>query len=118
MIGLFGRGPAGAELLEVRDRDTGEWRSNPIHVLDLDGERYLVAARGETGWGQNLRAAGGGRLRRGRHTEEVTVAELPDAEKPAVLGPYIQRNWRLTGDLFAVESPEVGDEELASIAPD
>jgi deazaflavin-dependent oxidoreductase (nitroreductase family) len=51
--------------LHVRGRTTGQWRSVPVNVLELDGEHYLVSARGETGWVRNLRAAGGGELEYG-----------------------------------------------------
>ena len=34
--------------LQVRGRKTGRWRRVPVNVLELDGERYLVAPRGET----------------------------------------------------------------------
>ena len=46
--------------LKVRGRKTGHWRSVPVNVLEVDGQRYLVAPRGETDWVRNLRAAGGG----------------------------------------------------------
>src|SRR4051812_15393493 len=32
--------------LRVRGRTTGQWRSVPVNVLELDGEQYLVSARG------------------------------------------------------------------------
>lgn len=110
-------GPSGAGVLEVRDRETGDWRSNPVHVLDLDGDRFLVAARGETGWAQNLRAAGGGRLKRRGRSTEFTAVELADADKLPVLRAYLRKTWRMTGDMFAVDSPDAGDDELASIVP-
>jgi deazaflavin-dependent oxidoreductase (nitroreductase family) len=69
--------------LRVRGRKTGRWRSVPVNVLELDGERYLVAPRGETEWVRNLRAAGSGQLQYGRRRiEPFTVVEVPDAEKP------------------------------------
>src|SRR5438067_1848190 len=50
----------------VRGRRSGRWRTVPVNVLELDGARYLVAARGDTDWVRNPRAAGAGGLRRGR----------------------------------------------------
>ena len=55
--------------LTVRGRKTGKPRTVPVHVLELDGKRYLVAPRGETEWVLNARAAAGEvvvRLRGGR----------------------------------------------------
>ena len=51
----------GSRVLVVRGRTSGEPRSNPVNLLELDGERYLVAPRGNTQWVRNARAAGTGR---------------------------------------------------------
>jgi deazaflavin-dependent oxidoreductase (nitroreductase family) len=78
--------------LKVRGRETGHWRSVPVNVLELDGQRYLVAPRGETDWVRNLRAAGGGQLQYGRRrTEPFTATEVPDEEKPPIIEAYQQR---------------------------
>jgi deazaflavin-dependent oxidoreductase (nitroreductase family) len=78
--------------LRVRGRKTGHWRSVPVNVLELDGERYLVAPRGETDWVRNLRAAGGGQLQHGRRRiEPFTAVEVPDEEKPRVIAAYVNR---------------------------
>lgn len=78
--------------LKVRGRKTGLWRSVPVNVLELDGERYLVAPRGETDWVRNLRAAGGGELRYGRRrTEPFRAVEVPDEGKPRLIGAYLDR---------------------------
>ena len=78
--------------LRVRGRKTGHWRSVPVNVLELDGQRYLVAPRGETDWVRNLRAAGGGQLQYGRRrTEPFTATEVPDEGKPPIIEAYLQR---------------------------
>jgi deazaflavin-dependent oxidoreductase (nitroreductase family) len=78
--------------LHVRGRNTGQWRSVPVNVLELDGERYLVSPRGETHWVRNLRAAGGGEIEYGRRrTQPFTAVEVPDEEKPRVIGAYLDR---------------------------
>lgn len=78
--------------LWVRGRRTGHWRSVPVNVLELEGERYLVSARGETDWVRNLReAAGEGQLRYGRGTEPFRAVEVPDEEKPRILEAYLTR---------------------------
>jgi deazaflavin-dependent oxidoreductase (nitroreductase family) len=77
--------------LAVRGRQSGEWRTVPVNVLDLDGARYLVAPRGTTEWVRNLRAAGGGELRRRGKTERFRATELPDDEKPPIITAYLER---------------------------
>src|ERR1700710_3240029 len=56
---------AGSAVLEVKGRKSGEWRQTPVNPLPHDGARYLVAPRGDTQWGRNMRVSGGGRLVRG-----------------------------------------------------
>ena len=78
--------------LQVRGRKTGQWRSVPVNVLELDGECYLVAPRGETDWVRNLRAAGSGQLQYDRRRiEPFTAVEVPDAEKPRLIAAYLDR---------------------------
>jgi hypothetical protein len=55
----------GSRQLRVRGRTSGEWRSTPVNLLTFEGERFLVAPRGETQWVRNLRVAGTGELRVG-----------------------------------------------------
>src|SRR5271170_6384035 len=37
-------------VLETRGRKTGRVFATPVNLLEMDGRRYLVAVRGETGW--------------------------------------------------------------------
>jgi hypothetical protein len=62
-------------------------------VLELDGQRYLMAVRGETEWVRNLRAAGGGELRRRGKVEPFRVAEeITDPDVRArIIGAYLDR---------------------------
>src|SRR5689334_6556546 len=70
----------GSRVLAVRGRKSGEWRTNPVNLLTVDGVRYLVAPRGHTQWVRNMRAAGTGELRLGRRVETITPTELADAD--------------------------------------
>src|SRR5688500_13683946 len=63
----------GARVLSVQGRKTGEWRSTPVNPLSLAGQRYLVAARGETQWVRNIRVSRTARITLGRKTENVHV---------------------------------------------
>jgi deazaflavin-dependent oxidoreductase (nitroreductase family) len=84
---------AGSRVLTVTGRTSGQPRSTVVNVLTLDGERYLVAPRGQAQWVRNLRAAGVATLRVGRRTEPVTAVELDDEAKLAVLRAYLER-WK------------------------
>jgi deazaflavin-dependent oxidoreductase (nitroreductase family) len=102
----------GSRVLRIRGRTTGEWRENPVNLLTLEGEDYLVAARGETQWVRNLRASGGGELRVGRRTQPFTAQELTENEKTAVLRAYLKRwRWEI-GAFFAGVSAESTNTEL------
>src|SRR6516164_9370221 len=72
----------GSRILAVRGRKSGEWRTNPVNLLEFEGQRYLVAPRGVTEWVRNIRVSGGGELRLGNRREPIRVVELSDADKP------------------------------------
>jgi deazaflavin-dependent oxidoreductase (nitroreductase family) len=106
----------GSRVLAVRGRTSGEWRTVPVNLLVLAGERYLVAPRGTTQWVRNLRAAGGGELRVGRRIETFTAEELADDAKPAVLRAYLRR-WKFeVGVFFDGLDATSSDETLRGVA--
>lgn len=86
--------------LAVRGRKSGEWRTVPVNVLEVDGARYLVAPRGETEWVRNLRAAGGGEIRRRGKHEEFTATEVPPGERAPLIAAYRDRWDREVKKLF------------------
>jgi deazaflavin-dependent oxidoreductase (nitroreductase family) len=107
----------GSRVLEVRGRTSGAPRRTPVNLLDLDGQSYLVAPRGETQWVRNLRASGEGRLLLGRRAEPFKAVELPDAEKSAILRAYLKRWKAEVGVFFEGVGPDASDEEMARTAP-
>ncbi len=107
----------GSRVLAVRGRNSGEWRTTPVNLLELDGPRYLVSPRGEGQWVRNLRVAGTGELRVGKRAETFTARELPDDEKVPVLRAYLKR-WKVeVGVFFEGVGPDSTDDELRAIAP-
>jgi deazaflavin-dependent oxidoreductase (nitroreductase family) len=107
----------GSRVLYVRGRTSGEWRSTPVNLLTLDGDRFLVAPRGQTQWVRNLRVAGGGELRVGRRAERFTATELADGDKPPVLRAYLKRwKWEV-GMFFENITADATDEQLLAIEP-
>jgi deazaflavin-dependent oxidoreductase (nitroreductase family) len=107
----------GSRVLAVKGRSSGEWRTTPVNLLELEGRRYLVSPRGEGQWVRNLRQAGTGELRVGKKVEPFRGRELPDDEKVAVLRAYLKR-WKFeVGVFFGGVSAKSTDEELLAIAP-
>jgi deazaflavin-dependent oxidoreductase (nitroreductase family) len=107
----------GSRILEVRGRESGEWRSVPVNLLRLAQVDYLIAPRGETQWVRNLRAAGGGRLRVGRRITPFEADEVSDVEKPEIIRPYLERwKWEV-GQFFEGVGPDASEDQLVEIAP-
>jgi hypothetical protein len=108
---------AGSRVLAVRGRTTGEWRTIVLNPMALDGERYLVAPRGEAHWVRNLRAAGGGELRLGRKVEPFSATEVADDDKGPVIRAYLDRwGWEV-GRFFDDLSKDSDDQAIAAVAP-
>jgi deazaflavin-dependent oxidoreductase (nitroreductase family) len=106
----------GSRVLAVRGRSSGAWRTVPVNLLVVDGQRYLVAPRGVTQWVRNLRAAGGGELRVGRRVEVFTAEELADDAKPPVLRAYLHRWAFEVGAFFDGVDATSSDERLRAVA--
>lgn len=107
----------GSRELAVRGRRSGEWRTTPVNLMTVDGERYLVAPRGHVQWVRNLRAAGAGELRLGRRIEAFTASELADDAKPELLRVYLRRWAWEVGRFFDDVDAGSPDERLREIAP-
>jgi deazaflavin-dependent oxidoreductase (nitroreductase family) len=108
----------GSRVLRVRGRTSGEWRTTPVNLLTFEGQRYLVAPRGETQWVKNIRKSGSGELQLGRTTEPFRAIELPDEERVEILRAYLKRWKAEVGVFFGGVSAKSPDEDLRRIAPD
>src|SRR5271166_6010109 len=78
-------------VLEVRGRKSGRTISLPVDPLDLEGQRYLVCARGNSNWVRNARAAGEVVLVRALRRHRYAVRELPAEARPPILKAYLDR---------------------------
>jgi deazaflavin-dependent oxidoreductase (nitroreductase family) len=107
----------GSRVLAVRGRTSGQWRTTPVNLLVVEGERYLVAPRGHTQWVRNLRAAGTGELRLGRRVETFTAAELDDDEKLPILREYLRKWAWEVGAFFEDLDKDSSDDALRAAAP-
>jgi deazaflavin-dependent oxidoreductase (nitroreductase family) len=118
LLTRIGVSMAGSRVLEVKGRKSGEWRRTPVNLLVHDGDRYLVAPRGETQWVRNMRVAGGGRLVLGNKTEEFSATEVDEEQKPPLLRAYLEKwKWEV-GAFFDGVGPDAPDDELRRIGPD
>ena len=107
----------GSRILAVRGRKSGEWRTNPVNLLEFRGQRYLVAPRGVTEWVRNIRVSHGGELRLGPRREPIQVVELADSDKPELLRHYLRRwKWEV-GQFFEGVGPDAPDSAIVRIAP-
>ena len=108
----------GSRILAVRGRKSGEWRTTPVNLLIIDGQRYLVSPRGQTQWVRNLRVSHQGELRLGRRAEPFTATEVSDDDKPAILRAYLTRWKAEVGVFFGGVGPKSSEAELRRISPD
>jgi len=90
---LFAAGilPKSAVSLETVGRRTGRVHSDPLVMVEIAGERYLVSMLGRSAnWVHNVRAAGGiATLRHGR-AEEIRLGEVPVGERAPILKAYLR----------------------------
>src|SRR5260370_31978386 len=84
----------GSRLLVVRGRKSGHIRTTPVNPLEIGGARNLVAPRGETERGRNLRGARRGEFRLGRHREALGGEEVLDDAPGPILRAYVG-HWKL-----------------------
>jgi deazaflavin-dependent oxidoreductase (nitroreductase family) len=82
-------------LLTVRGRKSGEPRTTPVALVEIDGRRWVIGTFGETNWVRNLRVAGEATVSVGKHHEDVKAAELVGDARVSffrdVLTPYVRR---------------------------
>jgi deazaflavin-dependent oxidoreductase (nitroreductase family) len=86
-----GLGPGPQRLLTVTGRRSGQPRTTPVAVVEVAGQRYLVAGFEVSDWVHNARAAGRGTLRRGRTIEAVRLRELPVAARAPILAAFVKQ---------------------------
>lgn len=108
----------GSRVLEVPGRRSGEPRQVPVNLLTVDGQQYLVSARGTGEWVRNVRANEGELdLLLGRRRAHYVAHELADEEKTSVLRAYL-RKWKAeVGVFFNGVDADSPDDVIAAEAP-
>ena len=84
----LGFGVGTMHVLAVPGRRSGVYRSTPVSLLTVDGDRYIVAGLDDADWVLNARVAGHGMLRRGRTEEHVSLVELPIEDRARILREF------------------------------
>jgi deazaflavin-dependent oxidoreductase (nitroreductase family) len=76
--------------LEVRGRRSGRLIRCPVVVVDVEGERYLVAMLGqEANWVRNVRAAGGHAVLRHGRAEAVLLEDVETGARAPIIRRYL-----------------------------
>ena len=84
-----GLGESYRYILTVPGRKTGRLYSTPVDVIEVAGDRWLVAGYGPASWVRNARAAGAVTLSRGGRSGKFRVDEAAAETAIPVLRAYI-----------------------------
>lgn len=111
-------------LLTVRGRSSGEPRTAPVAVVEIERHRYIVGAYGDVQWVRNLRAAGEAEIATRGRTEHVTARELDPVEartyfRETLPGFIRHLPWFgrvFGGALFRLIAPEILKDPVAAAA--
>lgn len=90
-LAKHGLGPMGMQQLIVRGRTSGQERTAAVNPLPLDGELYLVAARGQTQWVRNARVARTVVLRKRSRRSTYVIEQVHGDEAVPVLRAYLTK---------------------------
>lgn len=100
----MGIGSKNNVVVTAKGRKSGQPRSTAVNVVEYEGQRYLVAPRGNTEWTRNVRADGGkASLKHGKTLEDVTLVELAVAERAPILQKYLRENAMSTKASFGID---------------
>jgi hypothetical protein len=116
-LGAMGLMPGGTVQLQVKGRHSGQMRSVAVTWVEHEGQRYLVAPRGNTEWARNVQAAGGEAVLKRRKTEKVRLEGIPVDQRAPIIKAYLKKTALVTKREFGIE-PDAPMEEFERIAPD
>jgi deazaflavin-dependent oxidoreductase (nitroreductase family) len=107
-------------LITVRGRKTGQPRTTPVALVELDGRRWVIGTFGEVNWVRNLRESGEATLTIGKRQENVKADELSADGATEFfrdrLGPYVRRIPLGRVLLGALGAREILDDPAAAAA--
>jgi deazaflavin-dependent oxidoreductase (nitroreductase family) len=111
LLTQLGLGASYRHILTVPGRKTGRRYSTPVDLIEVGGERWLVAGYGPASWVKNVRAAGDVTLSRGRNSQRFAVEEAEAQAAVQVLRNYIAEI-RPTRPYFDA-TPDSPDQDVA-----
>lgn len=120
ILGFFtsrGMGPAKIHTIEVRGRKSGQLRTAVVNTVNYEGDRYLVAPRGNTEWSRNVKAANGDATLLRKKREKVHLEEVPVDQRAPIIKVYLGENAMATKSHFGLD-PAAPIEEFERIAAD
>ena len=105
----------GSRVLAVKGRTSGAWRTTPVNLLEHDGHRYLVSARGEGRWVRSLRVAGPASRGSASAPRHFAVASCPTRRRcrAARLPEEVEGRGRV---FFDGVGPDSTDAQIRAIA--
>lgn len=115
MLAKFGITFRDGYRLLVTGRKSGKIYAVAVTVLTLEGQKYLVAPRGETQWVRNARAAGEVVLEKGDNKKRYAVEEISGPNKNLVLAAYLNQYHKAVQRYFPLEAGSA-PEQFDSIA--
>jgi deazaflavin-dependent oxidoreductase (nitroreductase family) len=78
-------------VLTVRGRRTGQPISTPVNVPEINGVRYLVSPRGETGWSRNLKSNPEVTLKVKGREQRYRATEVPPDQRAPIIAAYLDK---------------------------
>lgn len=84
-----GRGADYRYILTVEGRKSGLAKSTPVDVMEVNGQRWLVAPYGEVNWVKNARASGQVELSRGGTPSRWKAEEVRGLDAVPAIRRYI-----------------------------
>jgi len=116
-LASWGLIPGGTALLQVKGRRSGQTRSTAVTWVEHDGQRYLVAPRGNTECVRHVRAAAGDAVLKHGKSDAVRLEDLPLEQQAPLIQAYLKKTASVTKREFGIE-PDAPIEEFQRIAPD
>lgn len=105
-----------ATTLAVTGRKSGAEHTVPVNVLEHEGERYLLSARGESDWVKNIRASGHAVLRRRGRVEQIRVSEVAAQDRAPLIAAY-RAEWDSQVKRYFEQLPDPADHPTFLIHP-
>lgn len=102
----------GSETLTVTRRVSKQPQHIPVISVDVDGNRYLVATRGESEWVRNVRADPNVMLENARYV----AREIPTPQRGPILDAYRKKAGRVVKGYFE-QLPHDGDHPVFALTP-